>query len=220
MENWLVSYRKEWLRPDVIAGLDHRCGGHSQGHGVCDNRRSAGAGGAIHGLPADGDLRRAGHLTGTQREHDYDARDSDCRGTGRGGSKRRSRCIVDCHRHADPAGWGDARACCRAAPGLRGQLHLRAGLDWLQGGHRSRHRAGPDPENSRDPLCQRHVRPESAFDSPRHSQDVAGDTCRRSLHDRLAGCDGAFHAQGASSADRSGGRHRWRLLPELACAWS
>src|ERR1700735_4189213 len=21
MENWLVSYRKEWLRPDVIAGL-------------------------------------------------------------------------------------------------------------------------------------------------------------------------------------------------------
>ncbi len=128
--------------------LDHRCGRHPQSHGVCHHRRPAGAGGSIHGLSTDGDLRRAGHFTRTQREHDDYARDSGRSRVGRGGSERRPGFTAGRLRHADFAGWSDARARFHPAAGLRCQLHLRAGPDWFQGRHRSRHRAGPDSRRS------------------------------------------------------------------------
>jgi len=93
---------------------DHCCGGHSQSDGVCNDRRTAGASGTIHGLSADGDLCGARHLARTQRKHDYYACDIDRRRAGRGSAGRRSSIAIDCLRHADAVGGIDA--CTRFDP--------------------------------------------------------------------------------------------------------
>ena len=82
MENWLVSYRKEWLRPDVIAGLTTAA--------VVIPKAMAYA--TIAGLPVQVGLYTAflpmviyavlGTSRALEREHDHDARDSGCCRTG------------------------------------------------------------------------------------------------------------------------------------------
>ena len=88
--DWVRDYRKEWLS----AGCHRRSDGFghrdSEGHGLRDHRGLARAGGPLHGVSADGDLRRARDLARPLSvSHDHHACHSGSGGAGRGGPGRR-----------------------------------------------------------------------------------------------------------------------------------
>ena len=164
MENWTVSYKKEWLRPDVIAGVTTAA--------VVIPKAMAYA--TIAGLPVQVGLYTAFlpmviyAVLGTSRVLSVSTTTTlailAAAQLGEVVPAGDAALAVGCLGHADTVGWSDARACFRPAAGLRCQFHLRAGLDWLQGRHRVSHRAGPAPEDPRHPFCEGNVRPEPAGD--------------------------------------------------------
>ena len=220
MENWIVSYRKEWLRPDVIAGLTTAA--------VVIPKAMAYA--TIAGLPVQVGLYTAFlpmviyAVLGTSRALSV--------------STTTTLAILAAAELGEVAPNGDATSLLAAAAtltllvgamlvlaslsatGFRCQLYLRAGADWFQGRHWCGHRARPGPEDSWRAFCQRDVRPESACYCPRHSEHLPGNASRRSLHDPTAGSHGATLSQSTGSTTGRCSRHRRRLLPPLACPWS
>ena len=167
MENWLVSYRKEWLRPDVVAGLTTAA--------VVIPKAMAYA--TIAGLPVQVGLYTAFlpmviyPVLGTSRVLSV--------------STTTTIAILAAAQlgkvvpGGDPASLLTASATLtllvglmlvvRFAPaaGLRCQFHLRTGIDWFQGWHWRCHRPGSGPQNSRHSFCKGFVRPEPACNGPR-----------------------------------------------------
>ena len=141
-------------------GADHRRSHHSQGDGVCHDGRAAGAGRPLYRLGADGDIRGARDLARAQRQHDHNVGDPDRRSVGPGRAQRRPRSPAESLSDVDAAGWRRACAGLPAAPGIRGELYLRAGTRWFQSRHRAGHCGRPDPENPWHPLPKRDIRSE------------------------------------------------------------
>ena len=101
---------------------------------------------------------------------------------------------------------------------IRRQLHLHAGPDRLQGGHRARDRARSGAEASGDPHHQARIlrrRPERRAARSRHFADHAGGG-RRDV--RGADRHGAAVAAFAGAAGRRRGRHRGVVVPRPAGA--
>ena len=130
--NWLASYRKEWLRPDLIAGLTTAA--------VIIPTAMAYA--TIAGLPVQVGLYTAFlplviyALLGTSRALSVTTTTTIAILTaaelGEVRAARRSGYADHCHRDAGTLSWSDSRGRFRPAPGLYSQFHLRASTDWLQ----------------------------------------------------------------------------------------
>ena len=149
---WLAGYQKDWLRPDVVAGLTAAA--------VVIPKAMAYA--TIAGLPVEVGLYTA-FLPMLVYALARDARASLSVSTtttlailtganarpGRPG--RRSGGAAARLGHPDAPRRSDPGRGLGAAARLRRQLHLRAGPDRLQGRDRRRHRPRPDPEAPRLP---------------------------------------------------------------------
>ena len=83
---WMARYPKDWLRPDIVAGLTAAAVVMPKAMAYRHDRRLAGPGWPVHGVRADGGLRPAGHFAPAQCEHDDHDRDS---GGGRNWDRRR-----------------------------------------------------------------------------------------------------------------------------------
>ena len=67
------AIRRNWLRPDLIAGMTTAAVVIPEGDGVCNDRGTSGPGGTVHRFSPHGDLRRPGNLSPAERKHyDYD----------------------------------------------------------------------------------------------------------------------------------------------------
>jgi hypothetical protein len=69
MADWLFSYQKTWLRPDVVAGLTTAAVVIPKGNGLCHDCRATRPGGTVHSFSSHGDLRCAGNFSTIKREH-------------------------------------------------------------------------------------------------------------------------------------------------------
>ena len=208
--DWVTGYRREWLRPDVVAGLSRR---RSSFRRPWPTRRLPACRsqvGPLHGLRADGHLRPARHLARAQREHDDDDRAS-----WRARSSPSSRPMATPPRCCAASATLTLLVGCllalaaRAAPRLRRQLHLRAGADRLQGRDRARHRGRPGAEAARRAFPQGDVRRRTCValvHSLPHTSAV--DARRRRGDDRVAGRPQALPAPAAGAAGGRRGGHR------------
>lgn len=64
--DWLFSYRKDWLRPDLIAGITTAVVVIPKAMAYATNRGSAGPGRVVHRLGPHGALRRDRKLSPTE----------------------------------------------------------------------------------------------------------------------------------------------------------
>ena len=203
--DWLLSYQREWLSSDVIAGLITAA--------VVIPKAMAYA--TIAGLPVQVGLYTAFvpmviyAVLGTSRPLSVSttttlailaaAQLGQVVPDGDPASLMRASATLT------SAGGSHPRAGFAPAVGLRRQLHFRTGADRLQGGDRARHRAGPDPQAARRPF------PKGAFVHNLFATVQAiPHTSLPTLivgnrHDRPVGRDRAFSPAGAGAAD-SGGR--------------
>ena len=178
---WLFSYRKEWLRPDVLAGLTTAA--------VVIPKAMAYA--TIAGLPVQVGLYTAFlpmviyAVLGTSRPLSV--------------STTTTLAILTAAELGDVVPSGDPAALLRAAAmltllvgailvtgwlaaaGLHREFHLGAGTDWLQSRNRPGDRAGSGPKDPGHPLRQRYLRPESAGDGSQHPAHFLADACSRRL---------------------------------------
>jgi hypothetical protein len=69
--DWLFSYQKDWLRPDLIAGLTAAAVVIPKAMAYATIAGLPGTGRAVHCFSAHGDLRRDGHLSPTERKHHH-----------------------------------------------------------------------------------------------------------------------------------------------------
>ena len=174
MPSMLSSYDKRWLKFDVAAGL-------VTGTVVIPK---AMAYATVAGLPVQVGLYTAlvpmlayallgssrvlsvsttttlAILTGTELSADSARR----RSSRLDGHSRRPH--FDRRRHS--------RAGLATPPGIRRQLHLRAGADRLQGRNRARHHRGSDSEAARHPFPQGRLRPQPDGVGARCGRHVAG----------------------------------------------
>ena len=95
-----------------------------------------------------------------------------------------------------------------AAPGIRRQLHFRAGADRLQGRHRPRDRARPGAQAARHPHHQAGLLRRRPQRRAAPSRDLAADAGGGRGHVRGADRHGAPVAAFAGAAGRRGRRHR------------
>ena len=143
LPDWLRNYQRDWLRPDVIAGLTAAA--------VVIPKAMAYA--TIAGLPVQVGLYTAFvpmviyAVLGSSRPLSVSTTTtlaiSDRRGTRRSRTRRRSCVLAQSGDDVDPAG---RRLSCRgicAAYGFYRQLHLRTGAGGFQGGNRFGDCAGP-----------------------------------------------------------------------------
>ena len=176
----------------------------SEGDGLRHHRGIAGAGRALHGVPADADLCGAGHFAAAQRQyhhhHSHPRRSGDRRG-GAGGERR---IAAGRFGDADPAGRRHAPGGRGTAPGFRRQLHLRTGADWIQGGHRAGHRVRSGPEAAGHSFPQGSVLPQSPGYRQRDPGLFVGHGGGWRRDGGHAGSDRAPAAAGAGAADRGG----------------
>ena len=212
MPDWITGYRKDWLRPDIIAGLTTAA--------VVIPKAMAYA--SIAGLPVQVGLYTAFlpiviyALLGTSRPLSV--------------STTTTLAILTAAELGEVVPNGDLSALLAATAVLTlmvGAMLLVASLLRLgfvanfisepvligfKAGIGTRDRLRPDAEASGYPLRERHFRPQS----PSHRQGdpghISSDAHRGTRHDRALGRDGEVSSQGAGSAGRGGWRNRGAYL--------
>src|SRR5271168_1138893 len=73
MPNWVSAYRKDWLRPDILAGLTTAAVVIPKAMAYATIAGLPVQVGLYTAFPADGDLRGAGDLSRAQREHHHNS---------------------------------------------------------------------------------------------------------------------------------------------------